>query len=457
MLVSFSVSNFRSFLTEETLSMVASSRYGGVHESHTLPIPGSNERVLRAAILYGANGAGKSNLFRALSYFISLAAEARGRGTGTGRVPFRFSETAREASTFDIQFIAGSRLYRLGMRVTDSAVQEEWLVQIDGDDETVIYERVTGGDGRVTVQLNSLEAAGEKLTAMATVGGPGHQSFLATVRATLDRSEWGRELEDVIDWLRNFAPVAASSEHQSLARELAVQPGLRQFAGEFLKDASTGVDHLEVTREEISKDTFRRLLPAAIQDEMPDQLPNGKSFHLRLNDDTEIQVERSNGDTHYYTIKIRTAHDVPGSPASYLDLSEESDGTKRLLELLPVLHYLRSETAVVFIDEIERSMHPNLVRRFLRFFLEGEARRGQIIATTHQADLLDIDILRRDEFWFVEKDRRGASRLYSLAEFKERDDRRIREHYLQGRFGAVPFLTDLDRIRRAKTNEPHPS
>jgi len=129
-----------------------------------------------------------------------------------------------------------------------------------------------------------------------------------------------------------------------------------------------------------------------------------------------------------------------------LELSQESDGTQRLLQLIPALHHLRTSSAVYFIDEIDRSLHPMLVRAFLESFLKSGGGQGQIIVTTHESSLLDQDLLRRDEIWFAEKDYSGATKLYSLIDFKVRNDLEIRKHYLQGRFGAVPFLGSIDRL-----------
>src|ERR1039458_3987424 len=127
MIVSFSVSNFRSFSSEETLSLVASNRLSGSHDDHAVPIPDSKEKVLRTAVLYGANGAGKSNLFKAVRYVRTVALNPRNKGTGTGRLPFRFGDGEGAPSTFDLQFIAGDKLYRFGFKVDDQRILEGWL------------------------------------------------------------------------------------------------------------------------------------------------------------------------------------------------------------------------------------------------------------------------------------------------------------------------------------------
>jgi len=130
-----------------------------------------------------------------------------------------------------------------------------------------------------------------------------------------------------------------------------------------------------------------------------------------------------------------------------LAITEESDGTRRLIHLIPALHRLRSSSAVYFIDEIDRSLHPILVRSFLESFLKscGGGPR-QIIVTTHESNLLDQDLLRRDEIWFAEKDREGMTHLYSLMDFKVRNDLELRKHYLQGRFGAIPYMGNVESL-----------
>ena len=155
----------------------------------------------------------------------------------------------------------------------------------------------------------------------------------------------------------------------------------------------------------------------------------------------------SMGETHVYRVSVQAAHEQNSGKFISLDLTEESDGTRRLLHLIPALHDLYKDGSVYFIDEIDRSLHPMLVRSFLQFFLRScDGSQRQLIMTTHESNLLDQDLLRRDEIWFAEKDAAGATSLYSLMDFKVRNDLELRKHYLQGRFGAVPFLADPSRL-----------
>jgi hypothetical protein len=145
--------------------------------------------------------------------------------------------------------------------------------------------------------------------------------------------------------------------------------------------------------------------------------------------------------------RIVALHDCGTEKAARLLLHEESDGSRRLLKLLPFLYRLTRQAGVIVIDELERSMHPMLARKFIEFFLKAaDNSESQLIFSTHESTLLDLDLMRRDGIWFTEKDQEGATHLYSLADFKVRKDLRIEKGYLEGRFGAIPFLGGIDRL-----------
>ncbi len=447
MIVSFSVSNFRSFAAEETLNLVASNRFPGNLQCHAVPIPGTDERVLRAAVVYGANGAGKSNLFKALGYLQSMVLRPRKKNSGTGREPFRFGKEPDQPSSFDLQFVVGQKLYRFGFNVDDYRITEEWLVRVDGSREKDLYERITDENGKVLIEAKGLKAAGEKLSALATVGGPQNQTFLATIRATLDSSDYGDELTGVLEWFeKHLTLINPNTPVLQLGYLLAQDVDLLRFASDFLKSSSTGVDHIEIVKKELTEDQLRSFLPEDFVSKVINNMQEEGTSVVHIGDGREICFERT-GENHYYQITIQAAHEHLAKQVITLDMAEESDGTKRLLQLIPALHHLRIRGGVFVIDEIDRSMHPILTFKFLEFFLKScEGEQRQIIVTTHESNLLDLELLRRDEIWFAEKDKEGATRLYSLAEFKVRKDLEIRKHYLQGRFGAVPFLSGIDQL-----------
>ena len=445
MIVSFSISNFRSFSGEETFSLVASNRVSGSHEEHASLIPNSRKKVLATSVLYGANGAGKSNLFKALRFIRAAALQPRKKNSGTGREAFRFADEANVPSSFDLQFIAEGKLYRFGLKIDDQRITEEWLVQVKGNKENPLYERITDENGKVIIEATGFNKVGKKLDALATVGGPQNQTFLATIFATLEVNDFGDELSNIQRWFKKLTLIAPHESFAPLALNLTKDNDFLEFAGNFLKYSSTGVDHLKVQKQEISEDDLRSLLPEEVASRVMEEIEDGSTI-IQLNEGTELQIERS-GESHYFRVTVQTAHEHQDGKVVPLELSEESDGTRRLLNLIPALHNLKKGSAVFFIDEIDRSMHPELVWKFLEHFLKSRTgSQCQLIVTTHESNLLDLDLLRRDEIWFAEKDHSGSTHLYSLADFKIRKDLEIRKHYLHGRFGAIPFLGNLDRL-----------
>jgi len=255
-----------------------------------------------------------------------------------------------------------------------------------------------------------------------------------------------------LDWfetkLRLIRPM---DNFRSLGHMSDEDPDFLKFASAFLRASSTGIDGLRINKKEMSEDEIRTTFPAPIAERvLSKRFPSGASV-LKFNDETELRFERTDKD-HYYRVSIGAEHEHKPGERIVMDISEESDGTRRLLQLIPVLHHLRLKGGVFFIDEIDRSMHPLLVRKFLEFFLKscgGDHR--QVIVTTHESSLLDLELLRRDEIWFAQKDSDGASKIYSLADFQVRKDLEIRKHYLQGRFGAVPFLGNIDTLLEETT------
>jgi hypothetical protein len=340
-------------------------------------------------------------------------------------------------------------LYRFGFKADDLRITEEWLAEVIGGREKTIYERITNAEGQVTVDAPGLKGIGERLTALATVGGPQNQSFLATVNVTLNKVDYGDHLSTVLTWFKEgLELIGPNVPFRQLGSYLADNPDCLEFAGAFLKSVSTGVDHLQVSKREIREEELRSMLPEDLVSEVLKGIvedEEGKAL-IRLGEGNELLIERSGGN-HFYSITVRAAHHNQTGSIVPFELNEGSDGTKRLLNLMPALHGLHSGTKVYFIDEIDRSLHPNLVWEFVHFYLKScSGCRAQVIFTTHESSLLDLELLRRDEIWFAEKDPTSATRLYSLTDFNVRKDLEIRKHYLNGRFGAVPFLGDLDRL-----------
>ncbi len=451
MLITFTIANFRSFAAEETFSMVASQRLSE-HPHHLCAIPNSQEKALKTAVMYGANGAGKSNLYKALGALKDIALQARKKGSGIARQPFRLGHIAQEATSFDVQFVAEQQLYRYLCKFDDHYIVEEALLKITGEDEEALFERITSKEGSVRIEVAPTQTA--KVQALAAIGGPANQTFLATINTMLEMNDIGVNIQTVLNWFEEgIKLIDPDTIFPSLPLQLSEQAEFRDFAGNFLRNAATGVAAIEASKREVTEESLISTLGRDLIKQCKDDVPLGQTglSLFALSSSENIYFDAKDGG-HWYRLNINTAHQQADGTSTNFDLTDESDGTRRLLDLIPTLHDLQNYEVTYVIDEIDRSLHPMLVHKFIEFFLQAcTAAQRQIIVTTHESSLLDLDLLRRDEIWFAEKDQNGASHLYSLVDFKVRKDLEIRKGYLQGRFGAVPFLGNLDRLMKTET------
>lgn len=177
---------------------------------------------------------------------------------------------------------------------------------------------------------------------------------------------------------------------------------------------------------------------------------------MMVGDSVQRLVTKSPEDIEIERLRLVTNHLGSAEHADF-EVAEESDGTRRLMHLAPVLYAATEQDKVFVIDELERSLHPLLTQQFLRLFLGNAESSHQLVCTTHEDNLLDVDLLAPEAIWFVEKDEQGASHLYSLDEFDAEQLEALRDHkrqgYLAGRFGAIPFLGDARRLLKSSDQE----
>jgi AAA15 family ATPase/GTPase len=451
MLLSFSVENFRSFRAEQTFNLLASKRLGVCSSPHCCEVPGTGENVLRVASLYGANGAGKSNLVRALDLVDGLVRCGTPPGKPIAYRPFLLDgETSSKPTSFELQYLADGEVFRYGFCYDRDRIHEEWLDVYEGKKERNLFSRATNEDGGVTVSLGPAAAQGasdsQKVRALAEVGARPNQLFLTEVVNLYDPEAQGPRFQRAVKWFSStLAVIEADTPFTLLAHTIATDEAFAEFAGRFLQEASTGISGLEVQTKEISK-SDASLLPSAVWERLLEDVAEGDVGILARPGDQDIFVNGSRKDV--FTLrKIAALHQTAKGQRTRLPLNEESDGSRRLLNLLPALYGLTTQGGVFVIDELERSMHPMLARKFIEFFSRAVRRtKSQLVFTTHETTLLDLHLLRRDGIWFAEKDNEGATHLYSLADFKVRKDLRIEKGYLEGRFGAIPFLGGIDHL-----------
>jgi len=440
MLLSFSIANYRSFREEQTLSMVASQRYDD-HTDHLVPIPDDENKALPVAVLYGANGAGKSNLVKCLTFLEGLVLRGTEPKAPINRHAFVLDrESANRPTELTVQFVEDGRAYVFGCRVTDQRVEAEWLSILRAGKEISVYERLSSPEGEVTIEAGPVlvdDTWGDhkKALALTKVGVLPNQLFLHAVGKNLRERDQGPALAGALRWFaERLTIIPPNAAFSNLARLIAQNETFTRFAGEFLKKVATGVDKLRVDTADVEESVLGPQFKELLAD-----VPAGATVTLPSPDGTELVVQKGEG-THVRLRALKSEHVTADGVRVTLPFSEESDGTQRLTHLLPALHSVGQRRGVHVIDEIDRSLHPLLAKGFVRAFLKACASQGsQLIFTTHETAFLDLELLRRDEIWFAKKEEpQGATELYSLADYKVRTDLKINKAYLQGRFDAVP-------------------
>lgn len=443
MLIDFSVENYRSFGEEQTLNLVASKAQKG-HEDHCILIPETDQRVLRTGVIYGANAAGKSNLVRAINFAQDLILFGSGPMKGIGLNQFRFvEENTITPSSFEFRFMVENQVFVYGFEVTADEVKTEWLSATSATGkESDVFNRdgksITFGDMKKFANIGTTSA--EALKALRLLGTRPNQLLLNKI-VDLDTERRGELLDRVVWWFQEcLIVIEPRSSFGPMLLHLDEDQRFRNFAEEFLSSVGTGIGTLSVEKNVISADKLPKQLVESLQSPddvglLPVVVSPGMDLYLDPNDPSKV-IRRN----------LSANHSVYGNSFS-LPFDEESDGTQRLLNLLPALYHLKNRKKVFVIDELDRSLHPLLSHALLEFFVDScPGSYQQLIFTTHETHLLDQDLLRRDEIWFTEKDKKQQTQLYSLADMNIRKDLRVEKSYLQGRFGGIPFIGGLKKL-----------
>jgi AAA15 family ATPase/GTPase len=356
--------------------------------------------------------------------------------------PFRLDQSRmQQPSRFEFEFSVDQQTYAYGFVVDEYRVQEEWLYTVNTKSEYHLFERKTSDKETVKATFGRKIKSDNKdkqfLQFVARATRP--NQLLLTKLAEDNVSAF----EPIYEWFRNTLTIIfPHSTANSIQLGVYKDNTFREALGAFLQAMNTGI--AEVCTKPIDLESVNfpvdwavsKLDEQEVDDEQGTEADGENEKLLLINGKDGRYLLHRNGAGTLEALALGTRRHS-GNGAVDFDLLEESDGTQRLFDLFPVLHNKASR--VFIIDELERSLHPNLVRRFINEFLQTQ-NHNQLIVTTHESTLLDLDLLRRDEIWFVEKSPTGSSTLYSLEEFKPRHDLDIRKGYLYGRFGAIPVF-----------------
>ena len=416
MLLEFSVKNFLSFRDEVTLSL----EKGNGNENINNVFIEDEYEVLKNAAIYGANSSGKSNLLKALSCAILMVRNSNTipvNGRWNLIKPFLFDEDSRKKpSEFKFVFLVNKVRYIYYFSATSEKIYDESLEAYYSQKPTNIFIR----KNTTEYEFNSDKL---KLTEIARVNTE-NKLFLSTA------TTWNYEkTKDAFLWFATGIDTYSSFENISsddLINYSKNTDNIVEFAVKLLNESDILIKDIKVDYEEKEMDEsmMNMLLPPLARRNNPPKISN-------VNIELYHEIVDEEGNKKYYPIKI----------------NDESFGTMALFAFAPFLKRAFEETKVIIVDEIERSLHPSLVEYIIRLFNNEKINKvnSQLIFTTHATNLLSLNLLRRDQIWFTEKNsKNGASDLYSLDSFSVRKEENIQKGYINGRYGAIPFIRDTD-------------
>lgn len=423
MLLQFRVENHRSLRDELRLSLSAAS-FGGVDDARLIRTPGVPEALLPAIAIYGANASGKTNVLHALAFMreaVLLSYRAWDPEGGVQVEPFALSARRADPSMYEVDVVVDGTRYRYGFVCSAQRIEEEWLFAWPNGHKQTWIER-EGDDYHFGRNLSGDNEAIRKLTRsnslfLAAAAQNNHVQLMPLFR-------WFRAMQVDFRRARPFAvPYAWLAAGDVASTQLSLFGEERGGGG----------------KEPSDRDSILELLRAA----------DTGIIDVRVEDSEREKALRGGSPRRPPKILFRHRSAENGDEGIWLPLEVESSGTMALIELAPRLTRALAAGGVLCIDEMEASLHPMLALSLLRLFQDAARNPGgaQLVFTTHDTNLLGTTLgeppLRRDQIWFTEKDDTGATQLYPLTDFHPRKHENLERGYLQGRYGAIPFLGDL--------------
>lgn len=423
MLIEFSVGNYRSFKEQVTFSMVAANLVAEdkkLDKNNVFEID-NDLKLLKSAAIYGANASGKSNLATALGFMRWFMINSSKETQSTEKIDverFKLStETEAQPSFFEIVFLMNDKRYRYGFETTRDKVVSEWLFYVPKSKETKLFERKLG---KISVSKTYKADGIQQKTR--------HNALFLSVSAQFNV----QIAEKILDWLTNKVALISTLNdrgYRGYTVSCLMNNENKDEILQLLKKLDLGFSDLKVEESEITADSLPK--------ELPDELKN---------------LILKNGERKLSSVQtMHQKFDGKGNLVSteVFDLDEqESEGTKKVFSLAgPLVDTLKNGN-ILIIDEFDARIHPLISRAIVELFNSNETNpnNAQLIFMTHDTNLLNNKLFRRDQIWFTEKNRHGATDLYSLAEYNIPNDAPFESDYIQGRYGAIPYIGNLNNL-----------
>ena len=440
MLVRFICENFLSFDKEMEFLNTAYSRSSKL-KNHIYREKDGHIPILKGTVLYGANASGKSNFFKAINFSKKLVLNYKKEINIYNILSTQNKFNNSKKTKFEYEFKIGKNIFNYGFVLSSEEVLEEWLYKKGLNKKSVekpifIRNKKDIFDNEEINRIVSKEKKDKNFINYSIKALKQNQLFLHRLKE--DNIKY---IEQFFEWFRKIILVTPKTSAKSIS---IIKDDVFNFIKKCLPNLDNRIDNIELEKNQIFKAKDIIDTPITLAEKIFNALessPNGvcfidgtpmkkgKTFLLKENDkifQIEISIQRKD---------------------KSFALKEESDGINRLFDLIPFLFDLKNNNKIYLIDEIENSLHPHISKTIIKMFYEfTKNKESQLIFSTHDTNLMDLKLMRKDEIWFVEKDKNMNTNIYSLAEFKIRDDLVPSRGYLQGRFGTIPFLGEWKKL-----------
>ncbi|MDL2257178.1 ATP-binding protein [Bacteroidales bacterium OttesenSCG-928-I14] len=445
MLIRFFLSNTFSFGEEKEFNMLPNPN-GKRLKEHKYIIDGFP--VLKLASIYGANAAGKSNLIRGLDMLKHIVLDEK-IYLRQKETQFKFREKDEEPQILAVEFFQKGKAYYYAVKIIGDIIETEELYEsgLGKREDTLLYERKTIDKERISVHFYSNfntkpENVVLKNVIEKNLAKP-NKSILKLL-TTLNNNDL-ENITEPFNWFNETLQIITpESKPTALAHRIDIDSEFKKYTQDTICSFHVGISELYSEKKDIKEffgEDDNEIIKGLIQD--VESSPK-KMIGLRAKNGLELIIGKE--DDKYFVKQLKLKHKGKLGKEISFNLNEESDGTVRLLDFIPAFNDIFSKNKVYFIDEIERSLHPVLIKELVSKFSSDNKTKGQLMFTTHESNLLDQNIFRQDEIWFTEKDKNGSTDLYSLSDFKEHSTIDIRKGYLTGRYGSIPFLGNLQDL-----------
>ncbi|WP_375605006.1 ATP/GTP-binding protein [Flavobacterium davisii] len=427
MLVQFSVRNFKTFKDKVTLSMVASNYdKSDLEDSNVFEIKNYPHRLLKSAVVYGANASGKTNLVDALAFmrwFVVNSSTKTQKGDPINVENFKFNTASEnDSSEFEIIFLFDKTQFRYGFEVNKQGVVAEWLFQKKLNQKPKEVELFYRDEDSIDfhTSFKKFEILQKQVDII-------RDNVL--ILSLANQFNVG-EASVIVDYFRKihfFLGNEPEIYEEFSFEEISKRSDLGLKIIETLRRFDIGISDIyvnEINLENLSKEQSSKL-SELFKKEKGMVFIEAKSVHKKYDNDYNF---------------------VAYEQTDFKEI--ESAGTQKLLAVLGFVLFSLETGCPMFIDELDSRLHPNIVSFLIELFNSKSTNpnNAQLIFNTHNTNLLHKSLFRRDQVWFMQKNRYGEAKLFSLADFKVRKEENFEEKYLEGKYGGIPFLEDISDL-----------